>query len=258
MLAGISGRTALVTGAGGEIGAALCRRLAVEGARIVAVDIDGERAHATVDGLGTDARAVAADVSSPEDADTYVRAAVDAFGSIDLFAANAGVECAIRQIVDFDPADFHRVYAVNVLGALLGAQAVTRQMLAQPTRGSILFTASMAALKGGVGVSVYSSSKHAVLGVARSLAMEVAASGIRVNAICPAAVDTRMMRAIDAGRGEMLGLDPDDIRAASETGNSLGRYATAEEIANAAAWILSDECPFMHNEAITVSGGGPR
>ena len=258
MLAGIAGRTALVTGAGGEIGAAMCRRLAAEGARVVAVDIDGERAAAVADEIGPDALAIQADVSDPADTERYVRETVDRFGSVDLFAANAGVECAIRPVVDFDPADFQRVYAVNVLGSFLGAREVTRRMVGQPTGGSILFTASMSSLKGGAGVSVYSSSKHAVLGISRSLALEVAGDGIRVNALCPAAVDTRMMRSIDEGRGAMLGLAFDEVRSMSEAGNLLHRYATAEEVAATAVWVLSDECRFMHNEVVTVSGGGLR
>src|SRR4051812_12891278 len=104
MLAGIAGRTALVTGAGGEIGAAMCRRLAAEGAQVVAVDIDGERAAAVADEIGPDALAIRADVSDPADTERYVRETVDRFGSVDLFAANAGVECSIRPVVDFDPA----------------------------------------------------------------------------------------------------------------------------------------------------------
>ncbi|GAC1323142.1 MAG: SDR family oxidoreductase [Mycobacteriales bacterium] len=256
VIAGIAGRNAVVTGAAGGIGAAICTRLSAEGANVLAVDLDGDAAGAVVEALPGQGLAVQADVSNPSDTTRFVSAAVEAFGSVDLFVANAGLEARVRRVVDFDRADFERVFAVNVLGAFLGASAVVRQMLAQASPGSIVFTASMAALRGNDGLAVYVASKHAVLGLARSLAHEVKGSAIRVNTLCPGPVDTRMMRSIEAGRAELVGRDAQEVRRDTAAAQSSGRYLSAEEVAAAAVWLLGEECGFMHNEVLTLGGGG--
>jgi NAD(P)-dependent dehydrogenase (short-subunit alcohol dehydrogenase family) len=255
VLKGLQGKAVVVTGAAGGIGAALCRRLSEEGARVVASDIDGAGAEAIVKEIGADAVAVQADVSTAEGAADSVAAAVNAFGRLDLYAANAGVESTVRAVADFDLADYQRVFAVNVQGAFLSAQAAVRQLTAQGDGGGVLFTASVAALMGTAGTSVYNASKHAVHGLARCLALEVASLGIRVNVLAPGVVDTRMMRSLEAGLGALGGIDAETFKGAMSDAVPLGRYSTAEEIAATAAWILSDEVPYMHGEVVTVSGG---
>ena len=255
MLKGIAGRTAVVTGAAGGIGSATVRRLFAEGANVVAVDRDGAGIDALAAELGEGVLAVQADVTSESDTQAFFAAAVDRFGSVDMFHANAGVESRVVPVADFDIADFDKVFAVNVRGSFLGASAAVRQMLTQQDKGKIVFTASIAGLKGDGGVTVYTASKHAVVGLARGLAKETAALGIRVNVVAPGPVETRMMRPLEEGLGALAGLDGAGLKAALSAAVPLGRYAEAEEIAATVVWLLSDEVPYMHGEVVTVGGG---
>ena len=254
MLRGLDGKSAVVTGAAGGIGAATCRRLAEEGARVVAADIDADRAAAVAAELGAGSVAVGADVSTPEGAAACVDAAVAAFGRLDLFHANAGIEGVARMVADLDIAVFDQVFAVNVRGAFLCAQAAVRRFAEQGDGGSLLFTSSLACMMGTPSMSVYNASKHAVYGLVRCLAREVP-PGIRVNAVAPGVVDTRMMRSLEESMGAAAGADAAAVKAGLETTVPMRRYATAEEIAATAAWILSEEVPYLHGETITVGGG---
>ena len=172
MLKGIAGKTAIVTGAAGGIGAAAVRRLHAEGANVVAVDINQAGVDALATELGDRVLAIGADVTSPEDTAKFFATTVEKFGSVDMFYANAGVESRVLTVADFDINDFEKVFAVNVLSAFLGASAAMRQMATQPERGKIVFTASIAGLKGDAGVGVYVASKHAVIGMSKSLMKE--------------------------------------------------------------------------------------
>ena len=255
MLTGIAGRTAIVTGAAGGIGSATVRRLHAEGATVVAVDIDEPGIEALESELGDRVLPIRADVTSAEDTEMVFRRAVDTYETVDMFFANAGVESQVVPVAAFDLADFERVFAVNVRSAFLGAAEAMRVMMTQPDRGKIVFTASIAGLKGDPGVSVYVASKHAVIGLARSLMKEAGPLGIRVNVIAPGPVDTRMMRPLEEGLAALAGTDVAGFQAALSTAVPLGRYAQADEIAATAAWLLSDEVPYMHGEVITVGGG---
>jgi 3-oxoacyl-[acyl-carrier protein] reductase len=255
MLKGIAGRTALVTGAGGGIGSATVRRLHAEGANVVAVDITTAGIEALAAELGDSVLAVRGDVTSAPDTEAFFAAAVERFGSVDMFHANAGIESRVVPVAAFDIEDFDRVFAINVRGSFLGAAAAVRQMMTQPDKGKIVFTASIAGLKSDAGVTVYTASKHAVVGMARGLAKETAAQGIRVNIVAPGPVETRMMRPLEEGLGALAGLDGAGLKAALTAAVPLGRYAEAEEIAATVAWLLSDEVPYMHGEVVTVGGG---
>ncbi len=255
MLKGLAGKTVLVTGAAGGIGAAMCRRLAAEGANVVAADISGDAAKAVAADIGANAVGLAADVSTAAGAAAGVQAAVDSFGGLDVALVNAGVECVAAPIASFSEAEYERVFDVNVRGAFLTSQAAVNHLLAAGKPGSVLFTASIAGLQGSPNTSIYNASKHAVVGISKCLAMEVGASGIRVNVLCPGVVDTRMMRSLEESMGAAVGIGADDMKVAMETATALGRYATPEEIANIAAWIVSDEAPYCHAETFTIGGG---
>ena len=263
MLKGIAGRTALVTGAGGRIGAAVCRRLRTEGAKVVAVDRDKSALDALAADLaaefgpetGAELLTVEADVTSAEDTERFFAAAVERFGSVDLFHANAGIEGVVSDVAHLDIADVDRVLSVNVRSVFLGAGAAVRQMSEQPTRGNILFTSSIAGLMGNAGVSPYVASKHAVIGIMRSLTKEIGPLGIRVNCLCPGVVESRMMDSLEAGIGAMAGLNDAEVKAALLAAVPMNRYAQVDEIAATAAWLLSDEVPYMHGEVVTVGGG---
>lgn len=255
MLKGIEGRTAVVTGAAGGIGSATVRRLHDEGANVVAVDIDQSGVEVLAAELGERVLPVRADVTSAEDTQMYFQRAVDTYETVDMFFANAGVESRVVPVAAFDLADFEKVFAVNVRSAFLGSAEAVRRMMGQPDRGKIVFTASIAGLKGDPGVSVYVASKHAVIGLARSLMKEAGPLGIRVNVVAPGPVDTRMMRPLEEGLAALAGMDAAGFQAALSTAIPLARYAEAEEIAATAAWLLSDEVPYMHGEIVTVGGG---
>jgi NAD(P)-dependent dehydrogenase (short-subunit alcohol dehydrogenase family) len=255
MLKGIAGGTAVVTGAGGGIGLEVCRRLVAEGANVVAVDLDEAALKGLAAELGSGVLTVPADVSSVEDTERFFASAVDRFGSVDMFHANAGIEGVVSDVAHADIADFDRVMRVNVRSVFLGAGAAVRQMTQQPGGGRILFTSSIAGLKGDAGVGPYVASKHAVLGILRSLAKETGPLGIRVNALCPGVIETRMMDSLEAGIGALMGVDGPAIKAGLNAVVPVGRYGRPEEIAAAAAWLLSDEVPYMHGEVVTVGGG---
>ena len=248
------GKVAVVTGAAGGIGRAAAARLAAEGARVVAVDLpdsDLDAALRAVAEAGGEAIAVPADVTRPSDHERYAAAAVARFGGIDAFFNNAGIEGAVAPLADYPEDVFDRVMAVNVKGVWLGLRAVFPAMRARGG-GAIVNTASTAGLGGTPHLVAYGASKHAVIGITRTAALEFARDGVRVNAICPAPIETRMMRSIERGGDPD---DPESRRAAIAAGLPLRRYGEPEEVAALAAFILSDEASFMTGAAYPIDGG---
>jgi len=248
----LSGKVAIVTGATGGIGEASAARFLKEGASVMLVDLSEDALLATADRLGGKKLAAQrADVSEPGAMDEVVARARDRFGGVDVMFANAGVEGAVRPLADTSLADFDRVMAVNVRGAFLSLRAAAPAIAARGG-GAILVTASVASFIGSRGLGPYCASKHAVMGLVKTAAIELAAQRIRVVAINPGPIDNRMMRSIEeqAAPGHAA-----DVKAGFEAKVPLGRYGTNEEIAHLAAFLASDEASYCTGAAFVAAGG---
>ena len=249
-----SGKVALVTGGGNGIGRAACVAFAKQGAKVVAVDRDGAAAEATAGIIrqsGGDAVAVTADVTKSADVKAYVKAAIDKYGRVDCFFNNAGIEGKVSPIVDYDEAVFDAVLGVNVKGVFLGLKHVLPEMIRQGG-GAIVNTASVAGLVGTPGMPAYVASKHAVIGLTKTAAGEVARQGIRVNAVCPGPVDTRMIHSLEA---QLSPGDPASVNQRYQASLPTGRYSTSEEIANMVLFLCSDLASNTTGGQFVVDGG---
>ena len=249
----LDGKVAVVTGAAGIIGAATVRLLAARGARIVAVDRREQDLKAAIADLPAAAQALAipADVTDEDAVAGYVRAAVDTFGTIDVFYNNAGVEGEVKPITDYSLEAFRRVIDVNVTGVFLGLKHVLPVMLKQD-KGSIINTASIAGLIGSPQLAVYSASKHAVIGLTKSAAWECTGTGVRVNCVCPGLIDSRMLSAILQGRQGGNAPVPTERIVERVPARRLG---LASEVASVVAFLASDEASYVSGSSYTVDGG---
>ena len=249
----LDGKIAVVTGAAGVIGTATLRLLAERGARIVAVDRTASGLQTAIKDLpaSAEALAVTADVSDEDEVAEYVRAAIDKFGTIDVFYNNAGIEGEVKPITEYPLQAFRKVLDVNVVGVFLGMKHVLPVMLKQNS-GSIINTASIAGLQGSPHIAVYSASKHAVIGLTKSAAWECTGTGVRINCVCPGMIDSRMLSAIIAGRNPGNAPTPNEKIVERIPARRLGR---ASEVASIVAFLASDEASYVSGSAYTVDGG---
>lgn len=249
----LAGKVALVTGAGGAIGAATALLMLARGASVVAVD----RTKSGLDQLGRDAGAgaslhlVPADVASEDSVAGYVREALKAFGRIDVFFNNAGIEGKVAPIADYALADFQDVLNVNIVGVFLGLKHVIPAMAAQGG-GSIINTSSVAGLIGSPGLSAYVASKHAVIGLTRTAAIECGPMNIRVNSVNPGPIESRMMRSIETQASPGA---PAAVHDQFAQRIPLGRYGSCEEVAQMVAFLASDEAKYLTGGVFVVDGG---
>jgi NAD(P)-dependent dehydrogenase (short-subunit alcohol dehydrogenase family) len=249
-----TGKAALVTGAANGIGRATALAFAARGAKVLLVDKDAtgaERAAAGIRQQGGDGRAMGADVTKSADVEAYVQAALDAFGRIDCFFNNAGIVGKIAPIAECDEATFDAVIAVNVKGVFLGLRHVLPVLLRQGS-GAIVNTASVAGLVGTPGMPAYVASKHAVIGLTKCAAGEAASAGVRVNAICPGPIDTRMIHAVES---QIDPGDPDGVGRRYQASIPIGRYGTAEEVANVVLFLCSDLAGNITGAQYVIDGG---
>ena len=249
-----NGKVAVITGAGNGIGRATALAFAKAGAKLVLVDRDaaaGEAALGIIRQQGGEARFVAADVTRSAEVRAYVKAALDAHGRIDCFFNNAGIEGRLAPIADYDEALFDAIIGVNLKGVFLGLRHVLPVMLRQKS-GAVVNTASVAGLVATPGMSAYAASKHGVIGLTKAAAGEVARDGVRVNAVCPGPVETRMMRSLES---QLDPAHPEAIGQRYRAGIPSGRYTTPEEIANVVLFLCSELAANVTGAQWVVDGG---
>ncbi len=241
-----TGKVAIVTGAGSGIGRATAIRLAAEGAAVVVSDIDDEHGKETVsliEEAGHSAVYVHADVSQEADAIALVEAAEQTFGSLDIAVNNAGILGHLVPAADISVAEYDRLMAVNAKGVFLGMKHQIPSMLTT-NGGAIVNVASAAGLQVQPLAAAYTASKHAVTGLTQAFALDHAASGVRINAVCPGGVATNIAAHLDLS-----------AMADAPDPHPLGRSAQPDEVASAILWLASDEASFVIGTVMTVDGG---
>jgi NAD(P)-dependent dehydrogenase (short-subunit alcohol dehydrogenase family) len=248
------GKVVVVTGAGGGIGRAASLRFGSEGASVVAVEVDLPALEETVtlvERAGGTIIGALADVSLSADWARVGEQATARFGGIDCLFNNAGILGPIAPLLDYPEDVFDRVLAVNVKGVWLGIKVLAPLIRARGG-GAIVNTASIAGLTGSPTLVAYGASKHAVIGITRSAARALGADGIRVNAVCPGFIETRMMEAIEEGNNPA---DPEAVRRALNAVVPLGRYGQPEEVAAFVAFLCSADASYINGGAFTIDGG---
>lgn len=243
-------RVALVTGASSGIGKATASAFAREGYATVLADLDEAHGRALAEELADERGQcffIRCDVSDEEDVRCLVEQIVARFGRLDAAFNNAGIEGGQASTADSTAVNFDRVIAVNLRGVWLCMREEIRQMLKQETGGAIVNCSSVAGLIGLPNISAYVASKHGVIGLTRAAALEVARHKIRVNAVCPGAIETpmleRYMGGIDGGRERMEAIEP------------AGRIGEPNEIASAVLWLCGEGASFTTGQALAVDGG---
>lgn len=249
----LKNKVAVLTGGSGGIGKAVAKRFLEAGAKVVLVDPSQESLDEVQKELNDvdNVLTLKADVTKEADVKKYVSEALEKLGTIDIFFNNAGIEGKVQPIVETSLEDFNKVQAVNVNGVFLGLKHVIPVMTKQKS-GSIINTSSVAGLGGSANVIAYVASKHAIVGMTKTAALEVAKDNIRVNSIHPSPADTRMMRSLEAG------FSPDDAEAAKENLTKdipLGRYASPENIADLVLFLASDDSSFITGAQYRIDGG---
>ena len=248
----LGGAHALVTGGGTGIGAAIATRLAEAGARVTVVGRRPELLQEVADGLST-AQAVPFDVTDEEEIETGLATATEEFGPIDILINNAGAaESAPFEHTTLDT--WRAMLEVNLTGVFLMSRVVLPAMV-ERRWGRIVSIASTAGLKGYAYVAAYCAAKHGVIGLTRSLALEVAQKGVTVNAVCPGYTETDLLADSIADITEKTGVSEDEAQAQLVESNPQGRFVSPEEVAEVTAWLVGPNTDVITGQAIVVAGG---
>ena len=247
-MSGMAGKVALITGGTSGIGRATALAFAREGAKVVVTGRRPEEGAETVrlvTQAGGEARFLRADVAKAAEVEAMVRGTVDAFGRLDYAFNNAGIDGTMAPMVEQTEENYAQVMDINVRGLWLSMKAEIAQLLKQGG-GAIVNNSSIAGLVGFPSGGIYVASKHAVIGLTKTAALEYARQGVRVNAVCPAAIQTDMLDRVfgsEEAKGQMAGMHP------------MGRIGRAEEVATAVVWLCSEGASFVTGHALPVDGG---
>lgn len=247
----LDGKVAIITGAAGGIGEITAQLFLEEGAKVALVDMS-EEALNEVEGFLSDYGghiSVIADVTKEEDVQNYVEKTKEAFGRIDILFNNAGITGDLTDLVDLEVEDFNNVLEINATGVFLGLKHVLPTMIEQES-GSIINTSSVDGLRGSPGLSPYAASKHAVVGLTKSAALEVAEYGVRVNSVHPSPVETSMMDNLEAGME-----DVEDAKEEYTKDIPLGRYADPRDLASLVLFLASEDSKFITGSQYRIDGG---
>ncbi|PJR65885.1 SDR family NAD(P)-dependent oxidoreductase [Raoultella sp. T31] len=250
----LKNKVAIITGAAGGVGQSAANSFYIHGAYLVLVDLNSDDINKVTEKYNFNPErilTVSADVRSEEQVKNYVKKAVDKFGKIDIFFNNAGIIGRVSSLTEASESDFDLLMDVNVKGVFWGLKHILPVMIDQKF-GSVINTASMAGLIGFPSLGLYTASKHAVVGLTRAAALEVAGNGVRVNAICPGPVNTKMMRKIESGLNES---SPQDVQTQFSGLVAMNRYADPEEIAQVAMFLASENASYITGSIYTVDGG---
>lgn len=249
-MSGVDGKVAVVTGAASGIGAATARRFAERGYRVVLADLQAEAGKQLAEEIGERALFVRTDVTSEAEVARAVDTAVERFGALDVMINNAGIVGAVGSIAETPTEAFDATLDVLLRGTFLGMKHAARVMLPRE-RGVILSLSSTAGVVGGLGPHAYTAAKHAVIGLTRSVASELSAKGIRVNAVAPGNTVTAMTSALITGDPEDLETTESALRKASP----LGKAGHPDDIAHALLYLASDEAGFVTGHTLVVDAG---
>jgi meso-butanediol dehydrogenase/(S,S)-butanediol dehydrogenase/diacetyl reductase len=249
-------KVCVVTGAGGGIGAEICKRLVSEGARVCAADIDESAVAAVAERIGGEsAVSTRCDVTDRDSVKAAIDRAVEKFGRLDVMYNNAGIS-QVKRLIDIEEAEWNRLMAVNGLGVLIGMQEAARRMIAQGGGGKIVNTASIAGKEGFPLFAHYCATKFAVVALTQAGARAWAGEGIRVNAFSPGVVGTQLWEQLDReflelGETERAGQALEEF----SEGILLGRVSEPEDVAGLAVFLGSDEADYITGQTVQVDGG---
>ena len=254
----LEGRRALVTGGAGAIGRAVAHRFAGQGAAVAVADLDQGAADAVAQEVaaahGVPAVGLAVDVADRASVEAAAAAVEERLGVCDVVVPNAGV-LVLAPALELGARDWARVLDVNLTGAFHTAAVFAGRLVATGSPGSVVFTSSLFGVRGGPGNGAYSASKFGVIGLAQSMAAELAPAGVRVNTVCPGQVSSQMLEDLFAARAAEAGTTPEQERAAFVARIPLGRLAQPEDIADAAVFLSSNLARFLTGVVLPVDGG---